>query len=216
MADQFFRAWAVDLAAFDAVVGGEDHALLRKVTRKSQVLADVRQMVEREGVTLEQLLGAIIVGLPRVEDAYRYRRIAELVLDRIGKKLKPEVTKPGRGWQYLAPAWKRWKLPAIAKAWSAVSPWPWPASRKSRVEWPRLLTIRLRELRALDADLAAFDSAIVKELGIPKMVPRFGEGEWSMDDLCVELAHLVAAMHAWVIAAQREKTDLAIWHDGGS
>jgi hypothetical protein len=213
VADQLLRAWSVDLAALDAVVGSEDRDLIRKVTRKSERVADIRQMVEGDS-TLEELLDDVIAGCPRTDDAYRYRRIAELVLDRVGTKLKQEVTKSGRGWQFLAPAWKRWKLPAIAKAWTAVSPWPWPPWKTPRVEWPRLLTVRKRDLRTLDRDLAAYSSDVVKELGVPTQVPRFGEGEWSLEDLAVECAHLVAAMHAWVLGAQRAKRDLAIWHDG--
>jgi hypothetical protein len=202
--DQFFRAWAIDPDALDDLVGGD---LIKP--RKSRVVDDVRQMV---GGDLDSLFREIASGKLDPTHPYRYRRIAELACDHVGKKLSGGATKPGRGWQALAPAWKHWKLPAIAKAWSAVSAWPWRG--KSRVEWPRLLIIS--ELSALERELKAFDSAIVVERGVPKSVPRFGEGEWPMDDLAGELEHLVATWRTWLAAAKREKLSLAIWHDGDS
>jgi len=82
-------------------------------------------------------------------------------------------------------------------------PYRYRAARRSQV------VVGKRELKA-------FDSAIVVERGVPKSVPRFGEGEWPMDDLAGELEHLVATWRTWLAAAKREKLSLAIWHDGDS
>jgi hypothetical protein len=215
--EQHMRAWAIDASRLKRVVGGGNSKLLSKLRRP--IVDEVREMVERSDIiTLQTLVDEVTGNALVATNAYRYRRTCELVLEAIGTSLAPPIkVMPGKGWQALGPALRHWKLPLTARLWERIDPWPWKAHRTTReVAWPLLRIVHRVELGPVIREVAAFDADTIVRLGVPRTVPRFGEGEWPMDALQAEFEHLLGVWSTWFAAANRKKRDLAIWHDGQS
>jgi hypothetical protein len=138
----------------------------------------------------------------------------KLVADTFGTRVDTGIQLPGRGWQFLAPAWAVWNTPAIAKFW-ATSP-EWANHAAIAGEWPHIMIAMPETHAAILAEIAALDGDTIQHGVVPADVPRFGDpDEWPTDDLAVEIMEVSRELDQIVKAAQRDKRALIVWLDGG-
>jgi len=167
---------------------------------------EVNELIEERDLTLEAVLREIMFGKLDRKKAYGYRRALEVVAAEVGKPLADEVTLPGRGWQDIAPIWKRWGAPVLASLWGRPS-FAWPMA-KMNVEWPIAYVIPRAKAAIVKKELTAFRAKKAVEKGIPRGIPRFSEGQWPIEDLADELVGAANIMRKWC------KGDVLVWHDG--
>jgi hypothetical protein len=210
VAEQFIRAWSVDAAALDRAIGGCDRTLVQRAL-DSELAEELHESAGRK-VPIEEQLDALVRGAAIKTASWNLRRTVMLLADAIGTRIDNEPTLPGRGWQFLAPAWARWGLTAVAKLWSTAPPW---ANRGAMAgEWPHLMIGACDALATISSELGRFDPRVVSVHGVPPEVPRFGEGEWPMHELGAQLAELTPELAGYAKAASGVDRDLIVWLDG--
>ena len=212
MAEQFLKAFAVDVRALDRVVGCKDEKLLAKIL-KHDLAEEVAELIAENDFELEEILREIMFGKLDKKKPYTYRRALELVATVVGKTLSGEVTLPGRGWQEIGPAWKHWGQKTLATFWGGrcnKNPeYNWPFSKPS-VDWPIAWVIPRAKTAKLKKELRAFREKTAIARGVPKGIDRFSEGErWPIQDLVREAMGVTKTMAKWC-----KNTDVLVWHDG--
>lgn len=218
MAEQWIKAFAIELEALRKVVGGE--AALVERALQYTLAEEVDELVEEADFELEALLHELVSGRLVEENAYGYRRSLELVASVVGEDLPWEAVMPGRGWQELGAAWASWGLVVLGKHWGGGSDnnqsrWPWPPTSKSWNMWPIAVEVPNRSLSAIAEELDAFDEKVVIERGVPTEIDRFGDPDyWSPEQLATQLAEVVIVVRAFVARARELDLDLLLWHDG--
>jgi hypothetical protein len=207
MSSQFLQAWLVDAATFSGVIGSKDKTLVKRACA-----ASIAKELEQDVEDLAAAFASLVDGtLDRA--SWTARRLMTLVADAWGKRVDTGLTLPGRGWQFLGPAWKHWGLKATATLWTTEPAW---AKKKPFAgEWPRIMWGKPEVAAAIVDETARFQPRIVVDKGVPSQVERFGEGEWPMEPLSEQIAAIAKELHQVAKAAVRAKKSLAIWLDGG-
>ena len=201
MAEQFIKAFGVDVRKLDAVVGSKDAKLLAKLLEDD--LAEEVGELEEVHAELEQVLREILFGKLVAKREYTYRRVLELVAGVVGRPLPEEATMPGRGWQDIAPLWEEWGAPTLTKVWGGAKQLAWPLA-KMKVRWPIAYVVGEAQTARIGKELAKFHAGS----DIPEGIPRFSEGEWELDDLQREVESIAAVVRTWC------RGDILVWHDG--
>lgn len=204
------QAWAVDANALAAAIGGKDPKLLARACKR-ELADELREVVEEDGdATLEEQLKVIVDGKKPDAAEWHTLRCVTLLADALGTRVDNDITLPGRGWQELGPAFKHWKLPAVAKLWATEPAW----AKRIGGGWPHVMLAAQKVLPAIIDELTDFDPKSIIRTGVPKTVDRFGDGGWEMDSLSECIAELVDELKSCTKAARRKKRDLVIWLDG--
>ena len=210
MAEQWLEAWIVDADALAGVIGGKDHDLVARASRGP--FADAFRERIDDAVALEDALRAIVDGPEPTRAEWHNRRFMKLFAEALGTRVDNEPTLPGRGWQELAPAFAHWKMPHLARLWER--PPAWADGVGFAGYWPRIVWAPPFTLAALIAELEAFDKRLPPRLGMPSSVPRFGEGDWEMDELADVVAMFTAELAQWARAAVNANLALFVWIEG--
>ena len=205
MSEQWIKAFKGDAKKLDKVVGSKDRKLVDRIL-ESDFVDDIVELLEESDNDLETVLVELIEGKLQKSNAYAYRRVLEHVAGDVMKDLDEEATLPGRGCQDLAPAWKHWGVPTLARVWGGTLGWPW---KKNDCEWPIAYVIAPKEAAAIAKELKGFREKTVLDKGVPKGIDRFSD-DWTPEDLAPEVSNAAEVIRGWCKA----KGDILVWHDG--
>ncbi|MGV9312889.1 hypothetical protein ACWDR0_11920 [Streptomyces sp. NPDC003691] len=213
MAEQYLSAFAVDSAAFAALVGSDDDSFVRAAVAAIDGPAAGTLLRAHDPGEAAAALRDIAAGRPDPTRPGGYTWLLELLGPTAGVPVGAH-TLPGRRWHLLGRALLAWELPVLAGLWCR--PWGFPFGDRAPDPdpWPFPALATAAELDLIGTELAALDPGRIHSR--PELLPHGDDGDGEWEDDAEEAEYLLCErLPGWVAAARAERRDLLLVRDGG-